>query len=203
MSQDNLIDKIAAQARILGILFYRSAEHDDVSALIRYMQTRDWLAEWGGDPQTLDAIHHQLIQVSEESYDEAYQRLFIGPDALPAPPWGSVYTDEESVLFGESTLRLRQWMRQNDIAGMTEGKEPEDHFGLLMLLVAWAAEEKPQLLAELLGEHLLPWGYRFLTLMIDSAQHPFYAGISRLALVTLQSWQAALGIADAQIRLYR
>ena len=33
-----------------------------------------------------------------------YRRLFVGPGHLPAPPWGSVYTDRECVIFGEATL---------------------------------------------------------------------------------------------------
>ena len=40
-----------------------------------------------------------------------YRRLFVGPGHLPAPPWGSVYTDHECVIFGEATLALRAWMR--------------------------------------------------------------------------------------------
>ena len=40
-----------------------------------------------------------------------YRRLFVGPAPKPAPPWGSVYTDRECVVFGEGTLELRAWMR--------------------------------------------------------------------------------------------
>ncbi|MGB9098314.1 molecular chaperone TorD family protein [Erwinia sp.] len=36
-----------------------------------------------------------------------WQTLFIGPKAFKAPPWGSVYLDGESVLFGDSTHSLR------------------------------------------------------------------------------------------------
>ena len=31
-----------------------------------------------------------------------YRRLFVGPAPKPAPPWGSVYTDRECVVFGEA-----------------------------------------------------------------------------------------------------
>ncbi len=70
---------------------------------------------------------------AEETLPEARQRLFIGPWALPAPPWGSVWLDKESVLFGDSTLALRQWMRENGIALEADGNEPEDHFGTVLL----------------------------------------------------------------------
>ncbi len=42
--------------------------------------------------------------------------------ALPAPPWGSVWLDKENVLFGDSTLALREWMRANGIGHA--GAEP-------------------------------------------------------------------------------
>jgi hypothetical protein len=44
------------------------------------------------------------------------------------------------VLFGDSTLALRQWMRENAIAFEMQQNEPEDHFGTLLLLAAWLAE---------------------------------------------------------------
>ncbi|MFR1639066.1 MAG: hypothetical protein ACLSVD_07750 [Eggerthellaceae bacterium] len=38
-----------------------------------------------------------------------------------APPWGSVYLDSESVLFGDSCIALGRWMRARGI-GLHEGK---------------------------------------------------------------------------------
>lgn len=78
------------------------------------------------------------------------------------PPWGSVWLDRESVLFGDSTLALRQWMRENHIAFEMQQNEPEDHFGTLLMLAAWLAEngretERDQLLAASAAmEHAFP-----------------------------------------------
>ena len=44
------------------------------------------------------------------------------------------------MLFGDSTLALRQWMRENGIAFEMQQNEPEDHFGTVLLLAAWLAE---------------------------------------------------------------
>lgn len=68
-----------------------------------------------------------------------YRRLFIGPAPKPAPPWGSVYTDRERVVFGATTLELRAWMRERGIARTTDEKTPEDHIGLMLVLMAWIA----------------------------------------------------------------
>ncbi|MGW8232644.1 Tat proofreading chaperone DmsD, partial [Klebsiella pneumoniae] len=141
---------------------------------------------------------------AEETLPEAWQRLFIGPWALPAPPWGSVWLDKESVLFGDSTLALRQWMRENGIALEADGNEPEDHFGTVLLLAAWLCEtEQDALFAQLLAWHLLPWSGRFLSVFVDHAAHPFYQALGQLAQATLAQWQENLPIAVAQKPLYR
>ncbi len=86
---------------------------------------------------------------------------------------GSVWLDKESVLFGDSTLALRQWMRENGIALEADGNEPEDHFGTVLLLAAWLCEtEQDALFAQLLAWHLLPWSGRFLSVFVDHAAHP-------------------------------
>ncbi len=48
-----------------------------------------------------------------------FRRLFVGPGVKPAPPWGSVYTDRDRVVFGASTLELRAWMRERGVARTT------------------------------------------------------------------------------------
>ena len=72
-----------------------------------------------------------------------YRRLFIGPGAKPAPPWGSVYTDRECVVFGATTLELRVWMREHGVARTADEKTPEDHIGLMLALMAWLAQNQP------------------------------------------------------------
>ena len=65
-----------------------------------------------------------------------YRRLFVGPGHLPAPPWGSVYTDRECVVFGEATLALRAWMRRVGVARPADVRPPEDHIGLMQALLS-------------------------------------------------------------------
>lgn len=53
--------------------------------------------------------------------------------------------------------------------------EPEDHLGLLLLLMAWLAEnehctEREQLLAW----HLFPWSSRPPNMLVEKVDHPFY-----------------------------
>ncbi|VDZ94175.1 Anaerobic dimethyl sulfoxide reductasechaperone DmsD [Salmonella enterica subsp. enterica] len=71
--------------------------------------------------------------------------------------------------------------------------EPEDHFGSLLLLAAWLAEnDRHHECEQLLAWHLFPWSSRFLDVFIDHAGHPFYQALGQLARLTLAQWQAQL-----------
>jgi TorA maturation chaperone TorD len=97
------------------------------------------------------------------------------------------------VLFGDSTLALREWMRANGIGHATQGQEPEDHFGTLLLLAAWLCESaQEEAFSQLLAWHLLPWSGRFLEVFIAGAEHPFYHSLGQLAQATLAEWQRQL-----------
>lgn len=132
-----------------------------------------------------------------------YRRLFIGPAKKPAPPWGSVYTDRECVVFGLSTLALRQWMRENGIERTTDEKTPEDHMGLMLVLLAWLAENKPELVEEYLTEHLLTWSSHFLDQLAEAAEQPFYEGLAKLSKESLEGLQNELGLVISYPRFYR
>src|SRR5476649_791245 len=148
-------EAIASTGKVLGALLYFPPQSESISALIPWLQGGEWVAEWPflSAEAASEAEHLFKKSVSyAESFDEAFQRLFIGPYALPAPPWGSVYLDRESVVFGESTVALRHWLRQEGIAAGQQGNDPEDHIGLLLMLAAWLAENNERQLNTLLEQ---------------------------------------------------
>ena len=132
-----------------------------------------------------------------------YRRLFVGPAAKPAPPWGSVYTDRECVVFGATTLELRAWMRAHGVARTTDEKTPEDHIGLMLALMAWLAQNQPADLEEFLRLHLLTWAGHFLGELADAAEHPFYEGLARLTAASLDGVKDTLGLEVVEPRFYR
>ena len=132
-----------------------------------------------------------------------YRRLFIGPNKKPAPPWGSVYTDRECVVFGLTTLALRRWLRENGIQRTTDEKTPEDHIGLMLVLLAWLADNKPELVEVYLKDHVLTWSSHFLDQLAEAAEQPFYEGLARLTKESLEGLRAELELEVVYPRYYR
>ncbi|AJJ69920.1 Tat proofreading chaperone DmsD [Yersinia pseudotuberculosis] len=218
--QDSVYQKIGLTGRVLGALFYCEPDSAECRDIVVQLRNGAWAAEWpyGGADELMpiatllaaaqsdqyQSIAHQSTAAPlAETLEEAWQRLFIGPYALPAPPWGSVYLDKDMVLFGDSTLKLRNWMQQRHVEVTLKQQEPEDHFGLLMMMAAWLAEHQPVDLPVLLADHLLPWSYRYLALLQSDAGHPFYQGLAQLTTLTLAHWQHELQVTPAGVELYR
>jgi len=204
MKDEVMRESFAFTARVLGALFYYDPDSPEAAPLVTALTHNNWQQDWPLDESLLAPIVDELRQPADEPLRTAWQRLFLGPWALPAPPWGSVWLDRESVLFGDSTLALRQWMRDNGILFEMANNEPEDHIGTLLLMAAWLAEtgrdaERDQLLAW----HLLPWSTRFLSVFVENAGHPFYRALGKLAQLTLAEWQSGLLTPVAEKPLYR
>ncbi|WP_122094764.1 Tat proofreading chaperone DmsD [Rahnella sp. Larv3_ips] len=198
-------ESISLTSKVLGAMLYYPPASEEVQPLIALLKTSDWAPLWPFATAEIKAQAAELfaqIDEAEESAGQAYQRLFIGPYALPAPPWGSVYLDKESVVFGDSTLALRQWMRENHIEPLLTQAEPEDHIGLLLMMCAWLAENSPSLLNEFMSQHLLPWSGRYLELLQQKSEHPLYQGVALLAGSTLSGWQLQLALKIPSADLY-
>ncbi|MGG4608416.1 Tat proofreading chaperone DmsD [Providencia sp. Me31A] len=204
--QDSLfLEHIAITGRVLGSLFYFAPDSENNVDLVAILQEPTWHEDWPFLLPSLSTIN-QLFQTSiqdEEPLSEAWQRLFIGPYALPAPPWGSVWLDKECIVFGDSTVELRQWMRAKGIEPATTQKEPEDHFGLMMMLAAWLAEQnRRDDLEELLAWHLLPWAEHFLSVLEERADSDFYVALAILAKETLCGYHLKLTMPVLKKNIY-
>lgn len=199
----NSYTQIAQFGRILGSLFYAEPNTEQNQLLVALLQNGEWQAECLFlSENKRSEIQKNLQNATSEQLNEAYQALFIGPNALPAPPWGSVYLDKESVLFGDSLLHLRTFLSDNQIAFSLNQNEPEDHIGLMLMLAAYLAEANPNLLKPFFAEHLLPWAYRFFELF-NAESYPFYQGLGKLTESLLREWQKNLEIQPLVLQLYR
>lgn len=205
---DYTLEDAAASASVLGTLFYFDPDTDRCAQPLSFLLDPDAAGQWPGADDAdrhAFAVMQRNAQAQEESLHEAFSRLLVGPNRLPAPPWGSVYTDHDSVIFGDTTLAVRQWMRESGVKMKLTSREPEDHFGLMLIMTSWALAEgvSEEDIRTLLEQHLLPWAPRFLELFTEGAAGTLYEGLGLLAASTLDKWTEAFALTPAARKLYR
>ena len=163
--------------------------------------------EWPfGEVEQVKSAFGLMIAGAGEAQDKLsweFRRLFVGPQKKAAPPWGSVYTDHEGVMFGETTIELRQWMRQHGLKKAVDEHMPEDHIGYMLMLMSFIAHEKPEILGEYLSLHLLTWSHHFFEVLKGATTYDFYRGLAQLSDVTLQGIQNELGLEVETPRFFR
>ena len=74
-----------------------------------------------------DAMEKAFLKYSEEDLTVNYAKLFIGPNELIAPPYGSVYVDKERRLMGASTIEVIEIYREAGLSMDEEFREVPDH----------------------------------------------------------------------------
>lgn len=196
-----LLQEISTFGRLLGAVFYYDPQAQPVKPILHFFSQPNWVEEWHTLTQG-EEIQALIAKGLQQDLDEAYQYLFIGPNSLPAPAWGSVYLDPEAVIFGNSLVELRTFLKTYQIAFHSNENEPEDHFGLMLMLTAYLAENKPELLKVFLAQHLLTWSDRYLQLLAEQTDYPFYRGLSLVAQQTLQHWKTELALTVPKVQLY-
>ena len=207
----DICEGVAFIGETLGPLFAHDPADEEVAGLYDALAALDPAAageEWplgdaAGATRALAEMARGLADGANDALVWEYRRLFVGPGPKAAPPWGSVYTDRDAVVFGAATLALRQWMREGGVERVGAESEPEDHVGTMLLLMAWLARHRPELLDAFLAEHLLPWAPHFLGIVETASDHPFYRGLAALTRTSLEGVRAARGLAVEEPRFYR
>lgn len=125
-----------------------------------------------------------------------YTYLMLGPNKLPAPPWESVYLNEERTIFQESTLSVRRAYLEYQFLPTNYPHEADDHIALELDFMAHLSklaqqrfeEENIQDVKRLLSdqkafleEHLLLWIGDFAEQIQLSKTHFFYPKLAVLA----------------------
>lgn len=137
--------------------------------------------------------HEEFIKIKED-----YNRLFIGPGKLLAPPWESVYLSREKIIFDEHTLAVREFYQKWDVNINRVNKEPDDHIGFelefMNILISKSIKAleandlnlfKKTMLAqnEFLEKHILLWIEEFSNQVYNNSKEDYFKG---LALFTVE-----------------
>lgn len=78
-------ESFAFSARVLGALFYFAPDSEQIAPLVSALTAGDWVQDWPLAEENLLPVASMFKTPSDEALKDAWQRLFIGPYALPAP----------------------------------------------------------------------------------------------------------------------
>jgi TorA maturation chaperone TorD len=120
---------------------------------------------------------------------DEYTRIFYGPDTLPAPPWESVFTTGQQVLFQEKTLSVRKVYVQHGYLPKGYPNEADDHLAYELDFMFRLASQTQDCVASgqfteakvtieaqqrFLKEHLLRWVGKFAERLCECDRQFFY-----------------------------
>jgi len=187
---------------MLGTLFYYPPTSEQASGVIASLAELPVLLDWQ-DPDLIDKATQCMGTFDPEQLTYPFSLLFEGQGHMPAPPWGSVYLDQENLLLGETSLAYRRFLATNRVALDTELNEPDDQFGLMLLAMAYFMEtENDDAVVELLSIHLLPWAGRYLALVGEADDTGFYRALAEIAKAFLEEVAQAYEVTAEPRQLY-
>ncbi len=135
---------------------------------------------------------------NEQEYQRVhwdYTKMFIGPGELIVPPWESVYTTKERLIFQETTLEVRKAYLKYNFLPKQYLHEADDHIGLELefmyrlseqALKTFQNNELQQTEAilkdqqQFLREHLQLWIPEFSEKVINGADTDLYRGMANV-----------------------
>ena len=197
------LDAFAAAYTVLSRLLLAAPAQDVLDST----RAPDMLAEWPMPATEITARGRDLLADSgragedERAVRRDYNRLFVGPDKLLAPPYESVQRSPDQLLFEEETVRVRAFYARFGLVAPRLEREPDDHIGLELAFMAtlstraldsfeWgdadALSELVSAQREFLEAHLLAWGPDLMVLIGRHADTAFYRGVSALGFGTLE-----------------
>jgi TorA maturation chaperone TorD len=159
---------------------------------IEEQEQLDLYAAVKGMQNELDSNSNNLASYLERLQSD-FDRLFVGPGHLEAPPWESVYRSKERLVFGEQTVAVREIYRSFGLKSKKHHNEPDDHISLELEFMAWLCKQAadPHISVEdcilnisgqtrFLNEHLLEWVPALCNDIEKAAESEFFRGLAFL-----------------------
>jgi putative dimethyl sulfoxide reductase chaperone len=194
-------NELAVVFRLLGSLFYYQPEDFEHTPFNTYFYN---------DVETPVPFVNHVLNAFKNSdirdLQKEYEFLFSATSPFVAPPWGSVYLDTGSVLFGSSTQRYCEFIEHCGLGLRDNAIDPDDHLGLMLMVLAMLIEdEQVEHVKELLGEYLLPWFGFFSRALLNNARSTAYLtlleSVTELFAMLRKTHTIQVLIKDNQFRL--
>jgi TorA maturation chaperone TorD len=109
----------------------RQADVERVAALRDFFLARNKLELERAYRELADNFPGNVPEVEDwEEVEFAFNRLFVGPAALEAPPFASVYMDADQLVMGKTTLEVREMYASIGLESPWKSTLPDDHISL-------------------------------------------------------------------------
>ena len=134
----------------------------------------------------------KINNIDELKFD--YLSMFVGPKTLLAPPYGSIYMEEQGQIMGVSTNDTIRIYQEAGLKKAADFKEPPDHirveldfmFTLIQQTIELCeesnlseAENKINLQLEFLSKHIGSWVKPFTNNIIQNSKTEFYKNLAK------------------------
>lgn len=143
-----------------------------------------------------------------EELQVAYARLFVGPQKLKVPPYGSVYLERKRRVMGDSTMDLLAFYNQIGIKVSENTKEIPDHIKIELEVMYYllfneilalrkgdkdTAEKYKAWQKEFFKDYMLPWFKTFAQELENNKEHYFYTSLGKILKVFIAEEAKSLG----------
>lgn len=184
---------------------YQAPERLEVRNLEWLASIAELLHPEGGQSAWAMAEAFQQADAEREELRVAHAKLFIGPFDLLAPPFGSVYLDEERRVMGDSTMDAVGFYAKAGLDPNGEFHEPPDHITTELEFMYYLGYQQmttcdPKYLdfqGQFLAHHLARWVPSFSQRILASNLHPFYNQLALLTSLFIQGEAAEFGLSPA------
>lgn len=177
-------NNLAQALNILAIFYRYSPDHDYFQSIQQFFSAPDWQQHW---PACNGLAVQKDIDLSALPNQE-WLTCFGIEFPLAVPPWGSVFLDHEGVLHGESTQAVEKDLQRLQLTVETGVKEPIDHIGLLLMVMATlASQDRTQEMVAFYQRHLETWVFDYLERLQQTVEQPQINQLVALTQVTLRA----------------
>ena len=109
----------------------QQVQMESMAALRDFFLARNWPELEQAYRKLTDNFPGDVPAVEDwEAVEFAFNRLFVGPAALEAPPFASVYLDTEPLVMSETTLEVREMYASIGLESPWKNRLPDDHISL-------------------------------------------------------------------------
>jgi TorA maturation chaperone TorD len=146
-----------------------------------------WRENLRDSEKTIETLLSALA-LEQDQLSAEYERLFVGPTAIPCPPYEAVWrTDrpkhEQGTVMGNSTLQLKQLYSNLGLQLRPDQTELADHIAVELeaLAYAWCIGDSEQ--ANCLIGHLQDWLPAFCESVLANSRAEFYRNLAEITLI--------------------